>query len=196
VKSKIAVILVIIAFFTAGCSGENTNKNADNTEQEGANYELNEQQLDEQEIIDGQEIMAELDGDNIFNLSNLPEGESLEEIFTTEGAVGRTEQISAALNSFRLLTEKAAGKISDQEIAQIGNTGWEIQYLGFYNWTNTVLGTLLLQDYEIKRLELKLAGAELKAGEIDKKDFELKEAEYKEAKDKVQQFLNSYTIAD
>ncbi len=194
-KSKITVILVIIAFFVAGCSGENTNKNAGNTEQEGANNELNEQQLDEQEIIDGQEIMAELDSDNIFNLSNLPEGESLEGIFTAEGAVSRTEQISEALNSFRLLTEKAEGKISE-EIAEVGNTGWEIQYLGFYNWTNTVQGTLLLQNYEIKRLELKLAGAELKAGEIDKKDFELKEAEYKAAKYKFQQFLNSYTIAD
>ncbi|NLX90553.1 MAG: hypothetical protein GXZ07_03015 [Firmicutes bacterium] len=187
-KSRIAVVFIILALFVSGCIGGSVADQSGKTES-GSPDGQNEQ-AQENEMDNGFEITAD------FDLSNLPEGEVLEERFSAEEAACRTEQIIDALKSFRLLTEKAAGKISKEEMDDVGNTGWEIQHLGFHNWTNTVLGTLLLQEYEIKKLELELAGEKLEAGKIDKKDLEEKEAAYMEAKNKFQQFLDSYSIAD
>lgn len=187
-KSRIAVVFIILALFVSGCAGGS----ADNQSGKAGLGSPNGQneQAQENEMGNGLEITDD------FDLSNLPEGEVLEERFSAEEAACRTEQIISALKSFRLLTEKAEGKISKEEMDDVGNTSWEIQYLGFYNWTNTVLGTLLLQEYEIKKLELELAGEKLEAGKIDKKDLEEKEAAYMEARNKFQQFLDSYSIAD
>jgi len=188
-KSRIAVVLIILALFLSGCiggsAGDQSGKAESGTPNNGQNERVQENETDNGLVISDD-----------FNISNLPEGEKLEERFTAKEAAYRTGQINDALKSFRLLTEKAEGKISKEEMDALENTSWEIQYLGFHNWTNTVLGTLLLQDYEIKKLELQLAEKQLQAGEIDKSTWELKELDYKEAKNKVQQFLDSYTIAD
>ena len=58
--------------------------------------------------------------------------------------------ISDALQSFRKLTE-----ISDERNkSKVDNTAWDIQNLGFVNWTNSVKGTLLKQELEIATLKL------------------------------------------
>jgi hypothetical protein len=58
--------------------------------------------------------------------------------------------ISDALQSFRKLTE-----ISDERNkSKVDNTAWDIQNLGFVNWTNSVKGSLLKQELEIATLKL------------------------------------------
>ena len=188
-KSRIAVAFIILALFVSGCIGGSAANQSGKTES-GSPNNGEDEQVQENEMENAFEVTDD------FNLSNLPAGEKLEERFNAQEAASRTEQIIDALKSFRLLTEKAEGKISKEEMDALGNTSWEIQYLGFHNWTNTVLGTLILQDYEIKKLEFKLALEQLEAGKIANDELELKEAEYIEAKNKVQQFLDSYSIAD
>lgn len=188
-KSKIIVLFIVLAFLTTGCIGNNSGNDIGNAEPGSAEAGGNG-------LLSKNDMNSSLELADDFDLSNLPEAAGLKEIFTAEEAVYRTGQIMGALSSFRLLTEKAEGKISKEEMGNVGNTGWEIQYLGFQNWTNTVLGTILFQEYEIKKLEFKLAGEKMEAGKIDQKDWERKEDEYLAAKNKVQQFLDSYSIAD
>lgn len=81
-------------------------------------------------------------------------------------------------------------------MAEIKNTDWEIQYLGFHNWVSTVEGTLRRQDYRIKKLELELARKRYESGEIARRELEQKEIEHEESKREFQRFMDSFTIAD
>lgn len=182
-------IVLVFAFLVVGCSGNNTDNNVRGAEPGDA-------KIGENSLLPGDSTGSSLELREDFDLGNLSGAESLKEIFSAGEAVYRMGQIMDALGSFRLLTEKAEGKIPPDEMGSVGNTGWEIQYLGFHNWTNTVLGTLLLQDYQIKKLECELAGERLGAGKIEQKEWEEKEDEYLTAKNKFQQFLDSYSIAD
>lgn len=68
-------------------------------------------------------------------------------------ALEHLDSIKSSLNSYTEMTELADSKLKDK----VGNTSWEIQNIGFPNWTNYIQGTLLKQNLKIAELERKLA---------------------------------------
>ena len=130
-----------------------------------------------------------------FSEENLG-GNTLENSFSLEQSIYRIDQVREALESFKKLTEKSKAKISKEVLDQVGNTGWEIQTLGFYNWPNTIEGTLKLQNYEIKKLEFELAIGKYENDKLSKEDVEKVQEQYENAKDELKNFLDSYAIAD
>ncbi|MEW5922311.1 MAG: hypothetical protein AB1796_15495 [Bacillota bacterium] len=138
------------------------------------------------------EIVYESD----IDLSNLRDNQSLDEIFTLTDSLFRVQQVKDALESFKELTEKSKGKLTQRELEEIGNTSWEMQYLGFHNWMNSLEGTLRKQDYLIKKLELELARKQYEVGEIAEDELKQKETLFLLSKNEFQLFIDAYRIAD
>ncbi|NLP18207.1 MAG: hypothetical protein GX376_03825 [Firmicutes bacterium] len=130
-----------------------------------------------------------------FARGNL-QGETLEERFSLKESLYRVEQVGDIFVSFRELTEECQGKLPPETLAAVGNTGWEMQHLGFHNLPNTIEGTLRLQDYEIKKLRFALAKEQYEKGEIGVEDAKGAQEAFYEARDGMQAFLDSYSIAD
>ena len=135
-----------------------------------------------------------------INLPGGNPGEGGEEIFnnefTSDNALERMGQIESALESFKKLTDMSRSKITQDKLQKIGNTEGDIQNIGFGNWPNTIKGTILKQEYLIKKLNYDLAQARFKLGEIKKNDLQKAEKEYKEAEAKFQKFWDSFTVYD
>ncbi len=104
--------------------------------------------------------------------------------------------IQSALNSFRKLTEATAGKMTKEKLTEIGNIGWEMQNLGFVNHVEAVRGTLLKQDYLIKKLTYELAQTRLKAGEIDRRTLSETKSDYEKAEKRFREFWDAFGIVD
>ncbi|HEY9748864.1 MAG TPA: hypothetical protein V6C63_09305 [Allocoleopsis sp.] len=125
-----------------------------------------------------------------------PAQETLDQRFSVENSLARIQQIDAALTSFRQLTEASQEKLGETEVAQVGNTDWETQNLGFHNWVGAVEGTLLKQNYQIAQLELKLAQQQYAAGKITKTELGQKALNERKAAQALAQFWKSFSIAD
>jgi len=104
--------------------------------------------------------------------------------------------IKSALDSFKKLTETASNKISKETLAKIGNTSWEMQNLGFVNHVEAIKGTILKQEYLIKKLTYELAQIKSKTGEINQRDLLEIKREYEKAEKQFQDFWNTFGIAD
>ncbi|NET35628.1 MAG: hypothetical protein F6K19_26990 [Cyanothece sp. SIO1E1] len=136
------------------------------------------------EVIDNSEV------------SDTPVIDDLDERFSRDYALVRLEQIQAALTSFRGLTEVSQTSLSDKAIAEVGNTDWESQNLGFHNWIGSVEGTLRWQDLQIKQLEFSLAEKRFQDGDIPQAMVAEKSAVYEAAIADYQEFLNSFQVVD
>ncbi len=133
--------------------------------------------------------------ENTFDETNL-QGETIEEAFSFDQSLYRVNQIRESLDSFRSLTEHSKGKLPDDVLEQVGNTGWEMQNLGFHNLPNIIEGTLRFQNYRIKELEYILAIKKCEGDEIKEEDALKAQGIYNDAKDDMQGFLDTYLIAD
>jgi len=135
-----------------------------------------------------------------LNLKPVHPDESAEytynERFSSKHALDGLARIKSALDSFRKLTEIAAKKISKETLSKIGNTSWETQNLGLVNSVEAVKGTLLKQEYLIKKLTYELAQTKSKSGEINQRDLLEIKREYEKAEKQFQEFWNSFGIAD
>jgi hypothetical protein len=118
------------------------------------------------------------------------------ERFSSKQSLESLAEIKSALDSFRKLTEASVNKLSKEKLDKIGNTGWEMQNLGFRNHTGAIEGTILKQEYLIKKLTYELAQRKLKSGEIKQKELLETEKEYKKAEKQFQAFWNTFHIAD
>lgn len=127
---------------------------------------------------------------------NEPASETWNQRFSLLNALDRVQQIRQALDSFSKLTESSRSQMPPAQLSQLGNTDLESQTLGFQNWVGTVEGTLKKQNYQIKRLELELAEKQYQDGEISKMVLEQKKLEYQQATREMQQFWNTFRIAD
>ena len=125
-----------------------------------------------------------------------PASHTFEERLSVGRSLESLAAIQSALDSFRELTKASAGKIPEKKLAEIGNTGWEMQNLGFVNHVGTVRGTILKQDYLIKKLTYELAQRKLKSGEIDPKSLFEVQGEYENAEKRFQEFWSAFGIAD
>jgi hypothetical protein len=180
VKNNILIMVTILLFliFSGGCASLQPGESNNDTH---ANQE--------KEMVKGVH-------ENGIDLSSLPDNPALNEVFIFEDSLVRMRQIKEALNSFKKLTEQSKNKLNQDALENIGNTSWEIQYLGFHNWAGTVEGTLRKQYYLIKKLELDLATRQYAAGEINVEEFREKETAYLQTKDDFQQFIDEFSIAD
>ena len=116
--------------------------------------------------------------------------------FSSKRSLESLATIKSALDSFRKLTETAANKISKETLAKIGNTSWEMQNLGFVNHVEAIKGTILKQEYLIKKVTYELAQRKSKSGEINQRDLLEIKREYEKAKKQFQEFWNTFRIAD
>jgi hypothetical protein len=135
-----------------------------------------------------------------LNLKPVHPDESAEytynERFSSKHALESLASIKSALDSFRKLTEIAVKKISKETLSKIGNTSWEMQNLGLVNSVQAVKGTLLKQEYLIKKLTYELAQTKSKSGKINERDLLEIKREYEKAEKQFQEFWNSFGIAD
>jgi len=118
------------------------------------------------------------------------------ERFSSKHSLESLATIKSALDSFRKLTETAANKISKETLGKIGNTSWEMQNLGFVNHVKAVKGTILKQEYLIKKLTYELAQTKSKSGETNQRDLLEIKREYEKAEKQFQEFWNTFGIAD
>ncbi|MFC1692630.1 hypothetical protein ACFL1R_03900 [Candidatus Latescibacterota bacterium] len=116
--------------------------------------------------------------------------------FSFSNAMRRLKQIQGALSSFQKLTEISSGKLDKKELANIGNTGWEDQNLGFYNWVRSVEGTVMKQNYVIQKLELELSKLCFKEGQLTEKELEKKQETFEQTEKKFQEFWDSFKVMD
>ena len=123
-------------------------------------------------------------------------GQIDDERFTYSESLKNVQKIDGWLKSFRDLTNLTGGSISPEDKLKVGNLGWEMQNIGFYNVVKSVEGTLRKQNYDIRRLEYALALERQAAGKISQAEVDVKEKEYQEAKDDVRAFLDKFHIAD
>ena len=118
------------------------------------------------------------------------------ERFSSKRSLESLTTIKSALDSFKKLTEEVANKISKETLTKIGNTSWEMQNLGFVNLVEAVRGTILKQEYLIKKLTYELAQRKSKSGGINQRDLLEIKREYEKAEKQFQEFWNTFGIAD
>lgn len=118
------------------------------------------------------------------------------ERFSLSQGVKGVQSIDNWLKSFRELTKLTSDRISPEEKQQVGNLGWEMQNLGFYNWVKSVEGTLYQQEYEIRKLEYELALERNISGKVSHAEVVEKERKYQEASNNMQNFLANFHVAD
>jgi len=118
------------------------------------------------------------------------------ERFSSKRSLESLSIIKSALDSFKRLTEASSGKIPKKTLAKIGNTDWEIQNLGFTNHVGTVKGTILKQEYLIRKLTYELAEMKAKSGEISQAELSAMKIDYEKAENQFQNFWNSFHIED
>lgn len=184
------LIIMLLSACNDAISDNNTNDELAEVEQ------LNEEQSDENDLLDVEGDLIAFDINDLDFTNLRTEVQSLDEIFRLDDALFRSSQISDALDSFWILTEKVQGIIPKETLEEVGNTGWEEQNLGFLNWTSIVEATLMKQEFQIKWLELELAMKQYHLGKKDQTAIDLAESEFLTAKESFQLFLDSYRIAD
>ncbi len=121
---------------------------------------------------------------------------AIEQRFSLEDSLNRLSQIDQALTSFRRLTEKNKAKLGEAATAEVGNTDWETQNLGFPNWVSSLEGTLKKQNYQIKQLEFELAKKQFEDRQISQTTLDRQAADLKKAEREFQDFLKTFKIAD
>jgi hypothetical protein len=115
---------------------------------------------------------------------------------SVESALGAANSLKSILNSFRVLTEKSRGKIAARELKKIGNTARDTQDVGFTNLPRTIEGTLLKQDYTIKKLKYELAQEQSKSGRASATQVAAAKTEYEKSEEAFQKFWNGFGISD
>ncbi|HAS6261703.1 TPA: chromosome partitioning protein ParA [Vibrio vulnificus] len=84
-------------------------------------------------------------------------------------ALEHLASITSSLNSYREMTEMVDSQLKEK----VDNTSWEMQNIGFPNWTNYIKGTLLKQNLRIAELEREQAST---PEEIRKRQNNLQQA--------------------
>lgn len=114
-----------------------------------------------------------------------------------ETACNCLSKMRNSLDSFRELTENLEHSISNEQKTKIGSMDWETQNLGFHNWSNHIEGTLMKQNYLIKKLKYELAKERFESGEeITKNYLSRLKREYESSEQMLADYLNAFHIAD
>jgi hypothetical protein len=117
-------------------------------------------------------------------------------LYTPTAALQRLSQIRGFLASFARLTERASSRISPADLAAIGNTGSDMQTIGFRNIPLIVEGTLLKQDYQLKQVEYALAELKHARKEISTRELDRSRRAYADATKRFQDFWDKKLPTD
>jgi hypothetical protein len=121
---------------------------------------------------------------------------TFEKRFSADNALECLQQIEAALESFRKMTEICEERNLNDLLKKVANADWETQNLGFPNWSQSVEGTLRKQALQIAHLEYELAQKRFADGEIDEKQLEAALKRWTEEKSRFKAFWDAFQIAD
>lgn len=122
--------------------------------------------------------------------------EEFDRALTTEQALQRLEQTRGFLKSFRLLTSRVRGQLTQSELREIGNAGPEMQTIGFHNIPLTVEGTLLKQEYQLAQARYELAQVRHQHGQIGDDSLARARLSYIEATRRFQVFWDTKRPTD
>lgn len=111
--------------------------------------------------------------------------------FSSEVALGRLTQIQSFLASFRQLTMQARIVLPEAQLQSAGNTGAEMQSIGFHNIPLTVEGALLKQDYQLRQAQYELAQLRRDRGDISEEQMERAKTAYQAATRRFQMFWDT-----
>jgi hypothetical protein len=112
--------------------------------------------------------------------------------YSPEKASQRLDQIRGFLASFRTLTQRSRSTLSKKELDAIGNTGAEMQTIGFHNIPLVVEGTILKQEYQLSQANYQLA--QLRRDPAP--DLDRARIAYEEATRKLQEFWDKKLPTD
>jgi len=123
-------------------------------------------------------------------------GQDIFNSFTAENALVNIRRILSALDSFTKLTDMSRATMSKDKLDKIGNTSGEIQIIGFGNWISGVEGTILKQEYQIKKLKYDLAQERYKAGKISEGELQKAKKDFEDGEKKFQKFWDNFQVLD
>ncbi len=118
------------------------------------------------------------------------------ERYSVTSALESLSSIRAALISFTQLTEMSKKRLGARKLNSVGNTAWEIQNMGFPNWSSSIEGALYKSDFEIKRLEYELALERQMSGKINPEAVEKRKTALDAAEKRFKKFWSSASIAE
>jgi hypothetical protein len=116
--------------------------------------------------------------------------------FSMDSALNTVQHLRSILTSFQTMTRMTKDKLTAKELQDIGNTEWDTQHLGFANHPNVIEGTLLKQDYLIKKLEYDLALERSKSGKVTAEELSKAQKDFKMAEGAFQRFWDKFGVAD
>jgi hypothetical protein len=119
-----------------------------------------------------------------------------EKRFSCEQALAFLDNVRGALSSFVHLTGEAKKKLPASKVKAVGNTEWDVQTLGFTNWTHAIEGALRRQELELARLRSQLAEERAKSGGATPEEVRDAQRAYQAARQSFQEFWNRFSIAD
>jgi len=117
-------------------------------------------------------------------------------LYSAEQSAQRMDQMEGFLTSFRKLTGAVRGRISSAELTEVGNTGSEMQTIGFHNIPLIVEGTILKQEYLLRQVEYKLAQLKRVGGDVNSEELEAKRQAYDNATKNFQTFWDTKLPTD
>ncbi len=121
---------------------------------------------------------------------------TLHERLSLDQALAAVVTVRGALASFEQLTYDVHDKLPKKRLAEIGFTDPEMQTIGFHNLPGTLEGTLLLQEWTIRKLRWELAVERIRDGRATEAESrELKQA-FDAADVAFRRFWSGFGIAD
>ena len=103
-------------------------------------------------------------------------------------------QIAAALSEYQILTDRLGKRITKKDAEGLGYLGWEMQNIGFGNWTQNVMASLYELDY-LKYL-LIYKSLKLKKPAVSAEVLENYEGVVRHKKSLYEQYVNSIVQYD
>ncbi len=119
-----------------------------------------------------------------------------EESFTTAAALQRFEQMRGFLKSFSVLTDRVRRQPGPSMLEGVGNTGLEMQTIGFHNIPLVIEGTLLKQAYQIAQARYELVLVQNAQGLSAERDVAEARRAYEEATRRFQVFWDTKRPGD
>ncbi|HEY5564558.1 MAG TPA: hypothetical protein VIL33_03140 [Rhodothermia bacterium] len=116
--------------------------------------------------------------------------------YSSGQALQRLEQIRSFLTSFSRLTEQVRGRLNQARLQAIGNTGAEMQTIGFHNIPLVVEGTLLKQEYQVTQARYEVAQLKYDRQQIGADELARWRSAYQDATKRFQTFWDTKLPTD
>lgn len=123
-------------------------------------------------------------------------GEEFDRLYSADQALGRLQQMRGFLESFRRLTEQVRGRVDRTQLQAVGNTGTDVQTIGFHNIPLIVEGTVLKQQYQLAQARYELALLKDDRQQISAEELARFRSAYRDATARLQTFWDTKLPAD